>query len=126
MPRSTPVDRLRSLGIATDEHSGSGAAWEGKASCSKCSAKLGRFSAAPQQCACGAVVEGPLLKVQSARVDLLASTGGTVEEMMEAARLRGELDDAGGCAAGAIGRPPPVLRRASLPPWAAVAAKSDA
>jgi hypothetical protein len=88
--------QLPSLGLAAASDAEGG---ELKLACARCGAKLGRFAAAAQPCACGALVPGPAAKLAAARIDFVdggADAEGDAEGALRALRLRGELDAAAG------------------------------
>jgi hypothetical protein len=98
------VQCLEPLGLAIADDAADDAADGGgvgtlKVVCARCRAKLGRYAAAAQPCACGALVAGPAVKLAASRLDFVdghnAAAGG-----IEALRLRGERDGAAGGAAG--------------------------
>lgn len=59
------------------------------AECSECGTKLGKYSNAESACACGAIVSGPSVRIQSIKVDFFDLTLDT-EELVAISKLEAE------------------------------------
>lgn len=63
----------------------------GNVECSECGVKLGKFSTGDAVCPCGAVVHGPVAKVNATKIDAhLADETEKVEQLAERSRLENE------------------------------------